>query len=48
MGLKTGSDITRLGKKYDKQDTDAKLSNPKMGMGERRKGTGVVRASDRK
>ncbi|MEK6867246.1 MAG: hypothetical protein AABX98_00340 [Nanoarchaeota archaeon] len=45
MGLKTASDVTRLGKKYTEQDTKAKRSNPKMGMGDRRKGTGIVRAS---
>jgi hypothetical protein len=47
MGLKTASDVTRLNKKYKEQDAKAKLSNPKMGMSERREGTGIVRASER-
>ncbi len=49
MGLKTASDVTRLGKKFSEIRKAGQANNPKLQHGrtaDNRK-TGIVRASDR-
>lgn len=48
MGLKTASEITRLGKKYNGQDVKAKLNNPKIGVLTAARNAGIKRAPKKK